>query len=50
MFYLVQDKVYLGYSPIILMKAKKNKVEIEGMRRANVCVYIWLYGRINGVN
>mgnify|MGYP002803531626 FL=1 len=30
------DKVYLDYSPIILMKARKNKVELAGMRRANL--------------
>ena len=30
------DKVYLDYSPIILMKARKNKVEVAGMRRANL--------------
>lgn len=34
--HVADDKVYLGYSPIILMKAKKNKVEVKGMRSANL--------------
>ncbi|XP_028399084.1 xaa-Pro aminopeptidase 1-like [Dendronephthya gigantea] len=33
---VADDKVYLDYSPIILMKGKKNKVELEGMKRANL--------------
>ncbi|XP_046863736.1 xaa-Pro aminopeptidase 1-like isoform X2 [Xenia sp. Carnegie-2017] len=30
------SKIYLEWSPIRLMKAKKNKVELDGMRKANL--------------
>ena len=32
----VQDKLFLDYTPVALMKAKKNDVEMKGMRNANV--------------
>lgn len=31
-----QEKVYHHISPVIFMKAKKNDVEREGMRRAHI--------------
>lgn len=39
--YMFQSKIYLEWSPIRLMKAKKNKVELDGMRKANVRILIY---------